>query len=38
MGVFFWKMDEMEQKVKMGLQLEQNKYRMSNRYQKWCKF
>ena len=28
----------MEQRVKIGLQLEQNKYILCSRYQKWCKF
>jgi hypothetical protein len=28
MGVFFWKSEKTEQKVKIDLQLEQNKYRI----------
>ena len=31
-------MDKIEQKVKIALQLEQSKYRIVFRYQKWCKF
>jgi hypothetical protein len=31
-------MDKIEQKVKIGLQLEQNKYKLGTRYQKWCEF
>jgi len=31
-------MDKIEQKVKIGLQLEQNKYNMWILHQKWCKF
>jgi hypothetical protein len=38
MGVFFWKSEKTEQKVKIDLQLEQNKYRIGSRYQKWYKF
>jgi hypothetical protein len=38
MGVFFWKTDKIEQRVKIGLQLEQNKYMINSRYQKWYKF
>ena len=38
MGVFFWKSEKTEQKVKIDLQLEQNKYRVGARYQKWYKF
>jgi hypothetical protein len=38
MGVFFWKSEKTEQKVKIDLQLEQNKYRIRSRYQKWYKF
>jgi hypothetical protein len=32
------KIGKIEQKVKIDLQLEQNKYRVRNRNQKWCKF
>jgi len=35
---FYWKTDKIEQKVKIALQLEQNKYKIGSRYQKWCKF
>jgi len=38
MGVFFWKSEKIEQKVKIDLQLEQNKYTIGFRYQKWYKF
>jgi hypothetical protein len=38
MDVFFWKSEKIEQKVKIDLQLEQNKYRIGSRYQKWYKF
>jgi hypothetical protein len=38
MGVFFWKSEKTEQKVKIDLQSEQNKYRIESRYQKWYKF
>jgi hypothetical protein len=38
MGVFFWKSEKTEQKVKIDLQSEQNKYKIGSRYQKWCKF
>jgi hypothetical protein len=38
MGVFFWKSEKTEQKVKIDLQSEQNKYRIESRYQKGCKF
>jgi len=38
MGVFFWKSEKTEQKVKIDLQLEQNKYMIGSRYQKWYKF
>jgi len=38
MGVFFRKSEKTEQKVKIDLQLEQNKYRIGSRYQKWYKF
>jgi hypothetical protein len=38
MGVFFWKSEKTEQKVKIDLQSEQNKYRIGSRYQKWYKF
>jgi hypothetical protein len=34
----FWKSEKTEQKVKIDLQLEQNKYRIGSRYQKWYKF
>jgi hypothetical protein len=37
-GRFFWKTDKIEQKVKIALLLEQNKYIIEFRYQKWCKF
>jgi len=38
MGVFFWKSEKTEQKVKIDLQSEQNKYRIESSYQKWYKF
>jgi len=38
MGVSFLEIAKKEQKVKIGLQLEQNKYIIFIRHQKWCKF